>query len=76
MADDLSADFDHLFPQGRRSPVSDAFRQRRLPEEVPEVANQGEQLLPYLVVDEVMAGESRPFHCILGLFDHLFSNGN
>ena len=71
IVDDLGADLDHLLPQGRHRPVTNALRQRHLPEEVPQVVGKGEELQPYLVVGEVMAGEAHPLHGVLTLLDHL-----
>ena len=45
---------DHFFPQGGQSPLADPAGQGQHAQEIANIVCQGEQLLPHLVVPEVM----------------------
>jgi len=53
-------DLDQLRPQRRHRPGLHASRQNQPTQEVDQVAGQGEQLQPYLIVHEVVAGKPGP----------------
>ena len=68
---DLASDLDEFVPQRGQRPMFHARRQRQPPQEVAQVVRQGKQLLPYLVVHEVVATQPRPVQGQLALLDAL-----
>src|SRR5271157_6219525 len=72
VANDFRPDLDQFLPSRRQGPAPDFPREDQLPEEVPEVVRQHEEVKPHLVVVEIMARQARPLYRILAFLDPLF----
>ena len=72
VTNDLRPDLDQFFPSRRQGPAPDFPREDQLPEEIPEVVRQHEEVKPHMIVHEIMARQTRPLYRILALLDPLF----
>jgi hypothetical protein len=55
VANDLRPDLDQFLPSRGQGPAPDFPREDQLPEEIPEVVRQHEEVKPHLIVHEIMA---------------------
>jgi hypothetical protein len=70
---DIRSDLDQPLPQRRQHPSPDRAGLRPLPQEVPQVAGQGEQREPRLIIPEPAARQPRPLQRVLALLDRKHS---
>ena len=71
VTDDLGPDLDQLLPSARQGPALALPRQDQLPEEVPKVVGQDEEMKPDPVVVEVVARQARSPQRVITLLDPL-----